>query len=94
MPRLPTLPLPYSLPPPVQSPIPLSEVSPEDMEGRVDVLAFKAAEKVAKAVEKRYGLEGLWGCLEGMVEEGFTEYLGDRKVEIPGMVREWLENRG
>lgn len=53
--------------------------------GRFDVLAYRAAERLAGVVEKRTGLEGIWPAIESEVQKLVIN--GLTGIEIPTEAR-------
>lgn len=71
----------------------LAEV--EDATGRVDVLLYKIAERLATHAEVKYGLEGLTQELMPTIEDQILEYVGSEKIlEIPPAARVLLRKLG
>ena len=60
----------------------LREVNPI---GRFDVLAYRAAERLASIVEKRIGLDGIWPAVESEVQKLVINGLSG--IEIPTEAR-------
>ncbi len=65
------------------------------VEGRLDVLCFKVAERVAMAVEVKYKMPGLWNALERDVEHGIRQIVASEKMlEVPPIARVLLQRFG
>lgn len=60
----------------------LREVNPI---GRLDVLAYKLAERLTGHFEKKIGLEGVWPAIESDVQKLVTRGLG--QLDIPNEAR-------
>jgi hypothetical protein len=60
----------------------LREVNPI---GRLDVLAYKLAERLTGHLEKKIGLEGVWPAIESDVQKLVTRGLG--QLDIPNEAR-------
>ena len=60
------------------SKVDLGNVPPQ---GRVDVLAFKAAEQLARLAEAKYGLSGIWDAVKPHVNSLVVEHVSG--LEIP-----------
>lgn len=56
----------------------LETVNPQ---GRVDVLAFKGLEKLARLIEEKQGLAGIWDAVKPHVNKLVVEHVSG--VEIP-----------
>lgn len=65
------------------------------VEGRLDVLCFRIAERVAKAAEAKYKMPGLWAALERDVESGIRQVIASEKMlEVPPMAKVLLQRFG
>lgn len=64
----------------------------EDSYGRLDVLAYKASERLVQELEAYWGCPGVWDSIKGHVEEGIRD-LKMRRVPEPlvDVVRELVE---
>lgn len=51
-----------------------------DPTGRIDVLAYRGAEQLARWAEARYGLRGIWESLKPHIHEGISNGLGNVKL--------------
>lgn len=60
----------------------LRQVNPA---GRVDVLAYKAAEKLTGTLEERIGVNGVWSAIEDQVQDLVVAGLSG--IEIPPACR-------
>jgi hypothetical protein len=60
----------------------LASVNPN---GRLDVLAFKGLQKLAKHIEQQNGLAGLWDAVAPHVNKVIVENIG--RVDIPTEAR-------
>ena len=53
------------------------------VEGRLDVLAYKTAERYTKVAEAKYGLTGLWEAISRDTEVLIRGLLPKEKITIP-----------
>ena len=63
--------------------LPLKDAPPE---GRLDVVAYKVAQKLAERLEVKTNLS-LWPSISGYVEEIINEVIPAEKVQLPSEVR-------
>lgn len=62
--------------------LPLAEAPPE---GRLDVVAYKVAERLCNKLEERMGLN-VWPSLKSHVEAIINDVIPAERVQIPGEV--------
>jgi hypothetical protein len=63
--------------------LPLDQAPPE---GRLDVVAYKIAERLCNKLEERMGMT-LWPSLKGHVESIVNEMIPPERIQLPGEVR-------
>lgn len=56
----------------------LEEVNPS---GRLDVLAYKGVRQLAKHIEEKNGLVGIWDVVKPHVNDAIVKHMGE--VDIP-----------
>ena len=61
------------------TPVDLESVDPA---GRVDVLAYRGVEKLAKFIEEKHQLKGIWDAVRPHVNKMVNEHVSG--IEIPG----------
>lgn len=66
----------------------------ESVEGRLDVLCYKLAERITTSLEEKYRVKGLWDEIEGYVGGGIVEHIGGERMEIPSGTKALLRKFG
>jgi hypothetical protein len=54
--------------------------------GRVDVLAYRGVEKLARFIEEKNGLVGIWDVLKPHVNKAIASNLGNVEIPVEGKI--------
>ena len=61
----------------------LEKVNPQ---GRVDVLAYRGVEKLARHIEEKNGLAGIWDAIKPHVNEAIVRHVGNVDIPVEGKI--------
>ena len=65
------------------TPVDLEKVDPT---GRVDVLAYRGAERLAQHLEQQYGVVGIWDVLKPHINTAISKGLEGFEVPLAGKI--------